>query len=352
MRKEQRINRRDFGGAGLSRRCFFSQMQTLGILAFVLFARVAAPAAAQASGENWTDLSLHGQKLKAEKPLVGEIDQCSTFTRQIIEVRWRPNDPIYLYVLLPKLTARPAVILYLNNYATDSQLFMDNDYGKLLTAQGVAAVGFASALSGQRYHDRPMAEWFVSELPEALGATVHDVQMILNYLTERNDLDMTRVGIVGDGSGGAAAVMAAAVDGRIRVIDLLDPWGDWPDWLAKSTIVPGEERARYLEAEFLSKAAPLDPIQWLPRLRIPIRLQYLRKDGATPAEAAERMKKAAPAQTTFVPLEEALGEYRAAAGSKFFDWIKGELRNTRGRVGGSGVGRLKPAPPRQASGRM
>jgi dienelactone hydrolase len=302
---------------------------TLGLLAFLSFAPLVAQSAAQPGSESWTDLSLNGQNLKAEKPLVGEIDQCASFTRQMIAVRWRPNDPIYLYVLLPKLVVKPAVILYLNNYATDSQLFMDNDYGKLLTANGVAAVGFASALSGQRYHDRPMAQWFVSELPEALAETVHDVQMILNYLTERGDLDMTRVGVVGDGSGGAVAVMAAAMDARIQAIDLLDPWGDWPTWLAKSSVVPGEERSSYLTAEFLSKAAPLDPIQWLPRLRIPIRLQYLRKDGATPAESAERMKKAAPPQTTFVPQEQALAEYRSAAGSKFFDWIKSELQSNK-----------------------
>ncbi len=324
MHIEQRVNGGDLGGAGLSRRCFFSQ-----VLALVSFSPLAAQSA-YSNGENWTDLSLKSQLLKAEKPLVGETDQCATFTRQIIEVRWRPNDPIYLYVLLPKLTPNPAVILYLNNYATDSQLFMDNDYGKLLTANGVAAVGFASALSGQRYHDRPMAEWFVSELPEVLAETVHDVQMILNYLADRRDVDMTRVGFVGDGSGGAIAVMAAATDSRIRAIDLLDPWGDWPDWFAKSSVVPGEERPSYLKPEFLSKAAPLDPVKWLPRLRIPIRLQYLRKDGATPPEAAERMKLAAPAQTTFVPVDQALAEYRSAAGRKFFDWIKNEMLEQKG----------------------
>jgi hypothetical protein len=318
------------GGAGSSRRCFFSRALTLLVAApFVAFTPLAAQSAAHPSGESWTDLSLNGQAFEAEKPLVGEIDECPTFTRQMIEVQWRPHDPIYLYVLIPKLTPKPAVVLYVNNYATDSELFLDNDYGKLLTANGVAAVGFASALSGQRYHDRPMAQWFVSELPEALAETVHDVQMILNYLAARGDLDMERVGFVGDGSGGAVGVMAAAVDGRIRAIDLLDPWGDWPDWLAKSSVVPSEERSTYLSSEFLAKAAPLDPIQWLPRLRIPLRLQYLRKDGATPREAADRMKRAAPPQTTFVPLEQALAEYRSSGGGRFFDWIKNELQNNK-----------------------
>src|ERR1022692_4628664 len=76
--------------------------------------------------------------------------------------------------------------------------------------------GFVSALTGQRYHDRPMKEWFVSELPEALGSSVHDVQMILNYLADRNDLDMTRVGMYGQGSGGTIAILAASADPRLK----------------------------------------------------------------------------------------------------------------------------------------
>jgi len=30
-----------------------------------------------------------------------------------------------------------------------------------------------------------MKEWFVSEMQESVGSTVHDVQMILNYLETR-----------------------------------------------------------------------------------------------------------------------------------------------------------------------
>jgi hypothetical protein len=52
-----------------------------------------------------------------------------------------------------------------------------------------------SALNGHRYTYRPMKQWFVSELQEALGSSVHDVQMILNYLSTRDDLDMSRVGM-------------------------------------------------------------------------------------------------------------------------------------------------------------
>ncbi len=54
-----------------------------------------------------------------------------------------------------------------------------------------------------------MKEWFVSELQESLVESTHDVQMIINYLSTRGDLDMDRVGMFGQGSGGAIAILAA-----------------------------------------------------------------------------------------------------------------------------------------------
>jgi len=69
-----------------------------------------------------------------------------------------------------------------------------------------------------------MKEWFVSELQESLGKSAHDVQMVLNYLADRGDVDMGNVGVFGVGAGGTIAVMAASVDSRIKAIDLLDPW--------------------------------------------------------------------------------------------------------------------------------
>ena len=36
--------------------------------------------------------------------------------------------------------------------------------------------------------------WTVSELQEALSASIHDVQMVLTYLSSRTDLDQSRIG--------------------------------------------------------------------------------------------------------------------------------------------------------------
>ena len=58
---------------------------------------------------------------------------------------------------------------------------------------------------------------------------------------------------------------ASAVDPRIKVLEALDPWGDWPTWLATSPFVPADERAEYVKPEFLKKVSTLEPVDWLPR---------------------------------------------------------------------------------------
>ena len=200
--------------------------------------------------------------LKIEEALIGTPDELPTFTRTMIQFTWRAGDPIYLFLILPKNTPKPPVIFYLYGYPSDTDRFMNNDYCALLAKDGFAAAGFVSALTGHRYHGRGMKEWFVSELPEALGESAHDVQMILNYLALRSDVDVNRAGMFGEGSGATIGILAAAVDPRIKVLDLMDPWGDWPDWLAKSTVVPEDERPAYVTPDFLKRAAALDPVAW------------------------------------------------------------------------------------------
>ena len=209
--------------------------------------------------EDWSSLSLANSELIPEPPLLGEKYDHPQFTRELLQVKWRQGDPIDLYVIRPKGVAHPPAILYLYSYPSETEVFRGDTYCANVTKGGFAAVGFVSALTGHRYTNRPMKEWFVSELQEALGSSVHDVQMILNYLATRGDLDMSRIGMFGVGSGGTIAILAAAADPRIKTIDVIDPWGDWPDWMAKSSLIPEVERPRYLTPEFLKKVAASGP---------------------------------------------------------------------------------------------
>ena len=180
-------------------------------------------------------LSLEGSDLRPEKPVFGERDELPEFTRELIRVHWRDADPIDLYVIRPHGVDKPPAVLYLYSYPSEGDQFKDDGYCRRVTRGGFAAVGFVSALTGPRYHSRPMKQWFVSELQESLVESVHDVQMILNYLATRGDLNMDRVGMMGAGSGATIAILSASVEPRLKALDLLDPWGDCQTgWLTPS----------------------------------------------------------------------------------------------------------------------
>jgi cephalosporin-C deacetylase-like acetyl esterase len=190
---------------------------------------------------------------------------------------------------------------------------MGNKVCAYLSSGGVAVVGFSTALSGYRFHDRGLVRWFVSDMQEALATSTHDVQKMIDYLQTRNDIDTSRIGIFGQGSGAAIAILAASVDPRIKLLDLEDTWGDWPDFLKFSIQIPEAERATYLKPEFLQSLAGLDPLDYLPKLTIPVRNQYSMPKSAVPPEARKRIEQALPPQATHLPIDNT------------FDWIKGQL---------------------------
>ena len=296
---------------------------------------VAETPPSNSSVEHWDILPLAGNSLHTDAPLLGEKDTFPTFTRELIRVQWRRDDPIDLYVIRPAGVSRPPVALFLYGYPSDTDHFLNNTFCATLTHNGMAAIGFVSALTGPRYHDRPMKEWFVSQLPESLVSSVHDVQMILNYLSTRGDLDMDHVGMFGQGSGGSIAILAAGVDPRIKALDLMDPWGDWPDWLAASAQIPENERANYLKPEFLSTIAPLDPVKWLPLLKSqPIRLQEPLFSSATPESVRRRLEGALPANAEIVRYKDAK-EYidKVTAEGKMLDWLHEKLQPARRETG-------------------
>jgi len=277
--------------------------------------------------EDWSSLSLADSELIAERPLLGEKDEDPQFTRELWQVKWRQGDPIDLYVIRPKGVAKPPVILYLYSYPSETEIFGGDHYCANVTKDGFAAIGFVSALTGHRYTYRPMKQWFVSELQEALGSSVHDVQMILNYLSTRDDLDMSRVGMFGVGSGGTIAILAAAADPRIKTIDVIDPWGDWPDWMAKSSLIPERERPNYLKPEFLKKVAPLDPVEWLPQLKSQrIRVQQVLDDSVTPRVVQKRIQAATPGTAQIVSFDTTQQFSSASSGGKLVQWVKDQLR--------------------------
>ena len=256
-----------------------------------------------------------------------DLDEGKETTRELLHAQWRELDPIDLWVIRPTKIKNPPVIIYLYSYPSTNDRYKDSKFCEFLTRNGFAAVGLPLAMTDHRFHDRPTKEWFVSQLTESLGTSVHDVQMALNYLAARHDLDMDHVGIWGDGAGATIAIAAAAVDPRIKVLDLLDPWGDWPNWLAKSTLVPDNERETYLKPEFLKAVDNFDPVKYLPQLKNrQVRIQHIDGVTVTPAIVRQHIEAAAPANAIIVHYESNKKFYEEV-GSKgtAFDWVQQQL---------------------------
>jgi len=290
----------------------------------------ANPSAPSASSvEIFSSASLAGSQLHADPPELVEQSDGTGFVREFVNVRWRPGDDIHLYVVRPKNVQRPPLVIYLYGYPSETDRYLDDGWCQRVISGGYAAAGFVPALTGQRYHGRPMKEWFVSEMQESLASSAHDVQMILNYLAQRGDLDVERVGMFGVGAGGTIAIMASSVDSRIKAIDLLDPWGDWPVWMEKSGIIPDEERPDYVKPEFLNKIAAFDPVVLLPKVKAPrIRLTQLTEDSdSTPEQAKKHMASVLPASGEANNYESNAEYYGAvASGGRVFDWLKTQLK--------------------------
>lgn len=277
--------------------------------------------------EDWTQLALTTSHLRAVPPLFAYRNVYPNYTVELLQVQWRWGDPLDLYVIKPAGVTKPPVILYLYGYPTDTDPFKNEKWQRAVTKDGFAAVGFVSALTGHRYHDRPMKDWFLSELQECLAVSAHDVQMVLNYLSTRGDLDMDRVGMFTEGSGASIGILASAADPRIKVLDAVNPWGDWPVWMAKSPFVPEDERADYVTPLFLGKAAMLDPLGWLPKIKArKFRLQDATFEANTPKEAKEALRAAVPPGASVVLYHTPHEFNMAMIHNQEMDWMHSELR--------------------------
>jgi hypothetical protein len=280
--------------------------------------------------EDWTSPALTNSHLMPVQPMVAFVDEKSGYSVSLVRLQWRRGDPIDLWIMKPAGVKKPPVILSLYGYPSDTDIFQDPDWQKFTIKGGFASVGFVTALTGHRYHDVPWKKWFLSELQECLAVSAHDVQMVLDYLASRGDLDMERVGAIGQFSGASIAILASAVEPRIKVVDALDPWGDWPTWMEKSAFPPEDERPNYVKQEFLNKVAPLDTVAWMPKVQAQrFRLQQRQFDRQTPITSKQKLQAAVPdgATVAFYKNDGEFDQGVGKQGEKSLDWIKGKLRS-------------------------
>lgn len=289
----------------------------------------AVPLAEKEYHEDFSELSLKGSAFFPLPPALGQVDDDPkySFVRERWQLVWRPADPIDLFICKPRGVAKPPVILFLYTYPSTTDRFKSDDWCGTVTAHGFAGVGFLSAYTGHRLEMRSPVATFFTNFQESLGATVHDVQLILDHLTTRGDLDITRVGMYGQGSGGTIAILASAVDPRIKALDVLTPWGDWPQFFAQSRFVPQESRAKFLSHAYQDAAAPLEPLKWLSKAKAQsMRIQNVRQSGPMPDASQEQLEAAAPESALINQYGDPAALVPHASGGALFDWLRSQLQ--------------------------
>lgn len=279
--------------------------------------------------EDFASLTRQGSTFFPILPALGQADDNPTlpFVRERWQLDWRPADPVDVFICKPRFGTKFPVILFLYTYPSTTDRFKSDDWCTTMTESGFAGVGFLSAHTGHRLDMQPLGTTFFTDFQESLAASVHDVEFLLDYLATRTDLDMTRVGLFGQGSGGTIAILASAVDARIQYVDVLTPWGDWPSFFAKTSFLSKEARAKYTVPDYLAKVAMFDPIDWMPKMKAKsFRLQNVRKTGVMPDELQERMEAAAPETTLINQYGDSAALIPHASGGALFIWIKGQLK--------------------------
>lgn len=286
-------------------------------------------------------------KLTRSTPLVFNRDEGTGFQRELVSMAWRPLDEVRLSIMKPKGVPKPPVMLLLYTWPqTADQRFLSDAFAERVTQFGVAAVGFESALTGSRYRNRPMREWFVSELHESLAKSTHDVSYILDYLATRGDLDMSRVGMFGTGSGASIAILAAVADPRIRALDLLNPWGDWPTWFKSTSVVKDTERSQFTTAAKAKSVANFEPVARLRQLRIPVRLSLIQSDTEVPVAVQKKLRAAVPAGAVVRSFADDMELFQASQGGATFQWLAEKLKAVKPRAAAAAPRTPSPTPTR------
>jgi dienelactone hydrolase len=150
---------------------------------------------------------------------------------------------------------------------------------------------------------------------------VKDLRRALDVLFAQLDIDPARVVYVGHDFGAMYGTLAVANDPRVRAFVFMAGTRSFSDWfLYGKPKLEGEERQK-----FVDQLAPLDPISYFPRLKVPLLLQFADHDEHVSNERADALTAAAPEPKT-VRVYSADHELNEAATRDRIDWLKTQLK--------------------------
>lgn len=102
---------------------------------------------------------------------------------------------------------------------------------------------------------------------------VKDLRRALDVLLAQPNVDPARVAFVGHDFGAMYGVLEAANDPRIRAFVFMAGAPSFSDWFLYGPAMTPDVRQK-----FIDQLAPLDPVRYLPKLQVPVLLQFAMKD--------------------------------------------------------------------------
>jgi 2,6-dihydroxypseudooxynicotine hydrolase len=179
------------------------------------------------------------------------------------------------YLRMPREVERPPlVILVPGADSTKEELY---DQAEHLVRRGVAAFPFdgpGHGLVSFRLKLRPDEEVAVSA--------------VLDHLRRRDDLDHTRIGVLGISYGGLFAIRAAAVDERVRAAVSLSSWYSPADRYRNQEPLSQSGLRQYMGDDPAAVQDAITVAGYAERVRVPVLQIYGGQDPASPRAQAER----------------------------------------------------------------
>lgn len=187
----------------------------------------------------------------------------------------------------PATAPRPA-ILFLHWYGPPAPTSNRTQFipdALALAQDGAISLLINTPWSDPEYFRRRTREGdYARSVPE-----VKEIRRALDLLLSLPQVDPARVAIVGHDFGAMYGSVAAACDDRTKAFVFMAGTQSFSDWfLYGKPRLAGKERQ-----DFVDQLAPLDPVRWLPKLKVPILFQFADQDEHVPPSRAAALTAAA-----------------------------------------------------------